>query len=220
MSEVLLLGLFLLTFGVQAVGFFVGKRCVYYGTKPLLLPLLTGYYLVSSVEPSGYILFALTFGWIGDILLMLPASRSSKMVLEAGVLAFLAGHLWYIYFFIENVADYRQYPWYGWLLVLATGVFAVSVYRALRVYAGEQALLSLGYIAVLSVMMVFSFSGLGVVSPGTAVLFSIGGLLFAVSDTMNAFSRLARDWYLSNLLIMGTYLGAQLALVQGALLLG
>ncbi|MGM0431749.1 MAG: lysoplasmalogenase [Spirochaetota bacterium] len=220
MFELLLIGLFLLTFGVQAVGFFVEKQCVYYSTKPLLLPLLASYYLASSADPSAYILLALSFGWIGDIVLMLPGSRSSRKMLGAGILAFLTGHLWYICFFIERVADYRQYPWYGWLLVLATAVFAVNTYRILRGYARELAPLIFGYIAVLSAMMVFSFSGLGTVRPGIALLFCTGGLLFAVSDTANGFSRLARNWRLSNLLIMATYLGAQFALVQGALLLG
>ncbi len=68
-------------------------------TKPFLLITLLLFYLYSSKVKDIYLILALAFSWLGDVLLIFPGNR---MFLAGGVL-FLIAHFCFIIHFTEQI---------------------------------------------------------------------------------------------------------------------
>lgn len=75
-------------------------------TKPLLIPLLFGYYVLSASEVMFLVALALAFGWLGDVLLL----GKKEIWFIAGLAAFLTGHIMYILVFISDINASRLQP--------------------------------------------------------------------------------------------------------------
>ena len=85
---------FVLTCSVELLSHLLDLPLVHTVAKPLLLPLLIGYYLTTSSkeELSRTVLLALVFSWLGDVLLMFQPQ--SELFFIGGLLAFLVAHLY------------------------------------------------------------------------------------------------------------------------------
>ncbi|MCF7940375.1 MAG: lysoplasmalogenase [Spirochaetia bacterium] len=210
---------FILIIFVEMIGFSAKKKVLYYLTKPLLIPSLLGYYFVSVSDPHLTIIAALSFGWIGDILLLLPASRTRRAPLTAGILMFLFGHMCYILFFLLHTADPASIPPYGLILLAAVGILGVLIYIRLWPYIQDLKTAVAVYTISLTLMIMGTLLGMGQLRIMVTLLFFSGGLLFAVSDTANGYSRLVHPYRGSDILIMSTYLAAQLSIVIGVVLI-
>src|SRR5690349_11816314 len=74
---------------------------LHYAVKPLLVPLVVGYLLSSTSGTTGplkkWILCALFFSWLGDMLLMFD--ERAEIYFLSGLSSFLIAHIFYIVFF-------------------------------------------------------------------------------------------------------------------------
>jgi uncharacterized membrane protein YhhN len=172
--------------------------------KPLLMPFLALVVALAGPRegsaPQRFLLAALAFSWVGDVVLM----NDGLAFFAVGLGAFLLAHVFYIALFTRGfegrVSPFAvgYLPWYGALVALLAphvGVLLVPV---------------LVYGAVLSVMAALSTRG--------GRILAAGGALFVASDSILALERFSPDFELpmASFLVMLTYLAAQWLIVLGA----
>jgi uncharacterized membrane protein YhhN len=196
------------------------RRQLEYVAKPLTMVIL----LVGAILAGGFLtspigrIFALglVLSLVGDVFLMIPGR------FIPGLAAFLAAHLAYIVAF--NLGG----PVISPPSLLLAGVIAlVAAWVLVRVRSG---LLSSGrqrlwlpvlvYGVVLATTLWSAYSSLlrPDWSTGAAILLSLGGTLFFVSDAGNAWQRFVRDFSGLRLIVMISYHLAQLLLTAAVFL--
>jgi uncharacterized membrane protein YhhN len=177
-------------------------------TKPLLMPLL-GLYALSlnnfQTRKIPWLLIALLFAWIGDVILM--TNYTSSFII--GLSAFLIMHLIYIFLFNKHraIGIYKQ--------LVPIVVISIIVVAALKFFWQTTSPLQIP-VAIYTIVI------------GTMVLFalmrwkskhywyvSIGSILFMVSDFLLAINKFSFSIEYSDPLIMTSYIIAQLLIVHG-----
>lgn len=197
---------------------FIGWRKGYLFTKPLLVPLLLCFYLLSADNISPLVVLALLCGFVGDVALELPFKPKDPTApsppLLIGLSAFLLGHIFYIILFVGQVAAYPVVE--TLLLALCIVGLALLVLRSLLPHVGKLLLPGTAYLAALVVMAFFAcLSGLTIpIFPRIP-----GALLFLLSDYILARSILFQKGRYTDLIVMLTYLCAQFFLVCSLLVL-
>lgn len=137
-----------------------------------------------------YILIGLLFGWCGDFLLHLPPKLPFTL---SGGLAFLAGHVFYIYAYCLAMKRYfPDAPFWDKRELIACAiiiVIGVAAIRLLGVKFSPLYIIGVPYVAMLAFMLVKAGSlGIKAVNVGldNAVIMCIllvgGAFLFALSD--------------------------------------
>ncbi|MBO6159753.1 MAG: lysoplasmalogenase [Firmicutes bacterium] len=199
--------------------------------KFTLMPLLLCFYLASSYwgwpfaisflpkPPLIYIVLALLFGWLGDILLEL-----SSRYFALGLASFLLGHIFYcLAFFLSAGAgsifsadSVMPFILLGLLAALCV-LYSVLMIRHL-LFLPQTSKLRLPLVLYLFMLILLVFSSgifLFMTRSAGALICLIGALLFITSDSILAF-RLFKNgkerW------IMPTYTLAQLAIILGMLI--
>src|SRR5690349_10296768 len=97
--------LFLYAFWAASLGEIIsilGDFQTHYFFKPAIVLALMGYYLFTADQRNGAFLAGLFFGWMGDVLLMF--TDRGEIFFIMGLVAFLIGHLFYIF-------SFRQLTW-------------------------------------------------------------------------------------------------------------
>lgn len=193
---------------------FMGRKKGQGGTKPLLMPLLLFFYLMSSTSPDPLMTGGILLGFAGDVFLLF--SRK-KVLFLAGLFSFLLGHICYTVYLVERI----QFPSLGalcfaGLIYLAIGIAA---FWSLRKDLGEMLVPASLYLLVILGMAYIGCLfclGSGWSLPGW--MFLLGGSLFVLSDYILAKGSFATPLPRNDFLVMSTYLTAQLLLTLGALL--
>src|SRR5262245_58206813 len=102
--------------GGDLIGIQLQDQTLQYICKPLIIPALAGYFLYDKMQHdlTKWILFALFFSWMGDILLMFDGINELYFLL--GLSSFLLAHIFYISFFhlVRVKENIGSNPW--WLL--------------------------------------------------------------------------------------------------------
>ena len=199
---------------VHLAGESVDSKPVRYLSKPLLMPALALYYLLSADSPSWIMAAALAGGWLGDIFLMIPDRDDKKRFFKLGLVAFLLGHLFYVWACLEW-GSLGQMAVPGMLSILFFLGYGTVVFIKLRPYMGALFVPITAYIVVIVMMGVSTAFCTGTQSIETGIAVVAGALIFMVSDTLNAWNRFAREVPHERILTMGTYLGGQFLLVYG-----
>ncbi len=171
-------------------------------------PLTTGLILLLAASRGApdfnrytlWVMGALAFSLLGDVLLMLPADRFIW-----GLLSFLTAHLFYIAAFTTG----RGFGFTPWLLALFA-VCGVSLYRYLWPTLRAMKLPVLGYILVILTMAWQAWERYLMVGEALALAAGIGALFFTLSDSILAWRRFRRNFTSAPLLVMTTYYAAQL----------
>jgi uncharacterized membrane protein YhhN len=92
---------FLLGLITHIAGIYTDSEMLEKITKPLLIPVLAGYFIWGTKSFQAglkkWVLLALFFSWVGDILLMVVTEDPAFFLL--GLVAFLLAHVFYIFFF-------------------------------------------------------------------------------------------------------------------------
>jgi uncharacterized membrane protein YhhN len=160
-------------------------------------PLSTYYHLV---------LLGLVFGLIGDVCLALPGNRAFR----AGLFAFLAGHLFYVWAFagLTGPGDWAS-PLQGLLLA-----FSGAAFWWLRPHVGRMMVPVVVYLVVITLMLagawaVFRVPGLE--DTGRWFIL-IGALCFYLSDLFVARQRFVTEQYLNRLIGLPLYYVGQFLL--------
>ncbi len=202
---------------IQMIGSWTENIWLEYLAKPLLLPWMALYFILYS-EKSKYkwmVLLAFFFSWTGDVLLMF--SGSVEILFYAGVGGFFLAQLSYIlvftkYFNIQEKGFVRRKPLIliPYLLYLA-GIIVV-LFPGLD---GFMRPIIVVYGASLIAMAVTAVNLKGRVSISAFNLIFWGSTLFVMSDSLLAINKFHTDLPNAAVLIMSTYIAAQLLILLG-----
>ncbi|XOV93147.1 MAG: lysoplasmalogenase [Bacteroidota bacterium] len=214
MPRILLL-IYLLVGTVNVVGQFLGSSELNEYTKPLLMPLLI-YYLYRFAEghitlPRILLAVALIFSWGGDLLLM----GSGDSYFLGGLVSFLIAQIFYAVTLFKS-ADHK--PKIRFLYLIPLIVYGAGLLTVLLPEAGEMGPGIIVYAIGILTMVFMASIRHGYTNKGSYISVLIGALLFVLSDSMIALDKFYSPIDYARVLIMSTYIVAQLLLVRGILL--
>ena len=185
--------------------------------KPFLLPiLLIAVYFSNRFSSKKILLSALTFSWIGDIVLLF--ANQGELYFIVGLVAFLISHVFYIVLFNkQTVTKYISNK-----ISFGAGIGLILLYffgmiTTLGPKLGPLTVPVVIYAVVISSMLYFALKGSYQWNaiPNQSVL--VGALFFIASDSILAFNKFYQPIPYASFLIMITYLGAQYGIVWGIL---
>lgn len=187
-------------------------------SKPLLMPIIMGYYVLCTGMSSVFsrlFLSALFFSWLGDIFLLFEHKSGIYFIL--GLSAFLTAHVLYIIYFSKIQSDtisfFRKRP----VMFLAVVAYVVELLYLLWPQLGPMKVPVLIYAVVIGSMLIMALWQYGKLPRSTALLFIIGAMLFVLSDSALALNRFYKPHPYSGVLVMSTYVAAQVFLTLGSI---
>lgn len=201
---------------IHLVGIVTHNELVTVITKPLLIPAITAFFISASLFTSSslkrYIIPALFFSWIGDVLLMFQANQAIFFI--GGLIAFLIAHIFYILFFyrIWVVQQMKMKPW----LLLVVVIFYAALISFLLPHLGAMLVPVLVYGFVISTMLWFALHLYLLRYKVAAAHFISGAILFVISDSVLAINKFYQAFPVASFTIMLTYALAQWQLIRGA----
>jgi uncharacterized membrane protein YhhN len=185
--------------------------------KPVLLPILITAVVVSESFPTKKILLiALTFSWIGDIILLF--ADKGEIYFIFGLVAFLLSHLVYILLFSKQentrINEKKEIFWLGALAILAYFFIMIDT---LFPKLGDLKIPVIVYAVVITTMLFFAFKGsLKWTTPANNYIL-VGAIVFVSSDSILAFNKFYAPITHASFYIMLTYCLAQYLIVSGIL---
>ncbi len=185
--------------------------------KPFLLPLLVvAVYLSEKFKTKTLLLTALTFSWIGDVILLFADKGEIYFIL--GLVAFLVSHVFYIVLFSKQTISKTISN----KLSFGAGIGLILLYffgmiTTLGPKLGSLTIPVVIYAVVISTMLFYALKGSFQwnIIPYQSVL--IGAIFFISSDSILAFNKFDQPIPYASFLIMITYLAAQFCIVWGIL---
>lgn len=201
---------------IHLVGIVTHNELVTLITKPLLIPGVTAFFITASLFTSSslkrYIIPALFFSWIGDVLLMFQANQALFFI--GGLIAFLIAHIFYIIFFyrIWVIQQMKMKP--GLLLLVV--IFYAALISFLLPHLGAMLVPVLVYGFVISTMLWFALHMCQLRYKVAAAHFISGAILFVISDSILAINKFYQAFPAASFIIMLTYALAQWQLIRGA----
>jgi uncharacterized membrane protein YhhN len=197
-----------------------------YITKPLLVSLLAIFFYLENKEQNSrfrnLILAALVFSVFGDTFLMFVEQNPEKpYFFILGLGSFLIAHLFYMTAFLTYPSAKTGYIKRKPQMVIPFLIFLVSfntyLYPAIPIALKVPVLL---YSLAIVAMSLSAVNLNGKISDKSFVWLLCGVLLFVFSDTiigLNKFMPEAVHWVNPRILIMSTYLAAQLLITYACL---
>lgn len=188
-------------------------------SKVFIIPSLA-VYLVFALRAADkqiqkWLLAALLFSWLGDVLLLGSGSSTSIPFFLLGLATFLVAHIVYLISFLKIKALFKKTS----KLNLST-IAPFSLYLIALLYLMWEGLTSDMKVPVvlygigISSMAVVGFQLKDVLNPTRFYGFYTGVLLFLISDSIIGLNRYAFDIPFSGFLIMSTYISAQFLMVH------
>ncbi len=188
-----------------------------YFFKPLIVIWLLAYFILQlrTVRSSlkKWVIAALFFSWIGDVLLMFQDDHSLFFLL--GLSAFLLSHIFYIFFFHfirlkENVKN-------RWYIVLIVALYYVIIKKILSPYLGDMKLPVSIYAVFISFMFMLALHVFFIKNKIAGGLMMTGALLFIISDSVLAINKFYQSFEMAGIVIILTYGLAQLFITEGSI---
>lgn len=182
-------------------------------TKPFLLSALLGFYVFAAENVSLYVVLALVFSWLGDVLLMLHGTKW----FAAGGVAFMVSHA----FFIVSYFDKINFALINPVVIVALGVvFAAAVafiFSKLKPHLPKMLFYPMFfYLLVNGTMNCFALFRMISAPSAATVITCIGAFLFFISDSTLFFVRFKKDGRLkTHFWVMLTYSIGELLIVSG-----
>ena len=208
---------FFLVLIIHIAGIYAGDEMVEKITKPLLVLVLAGYFVWStgpfSTGLKKWVLLALFFSWVGDILLLFVADDASFFL--AGLSAFLIAHIFYIFFF--HVLRVRENIKGNVLLLVLVFIYYAILMTVLSPGLGSMKLPVRIYGVFICFMLMLAMHMLYSKHRKAGLKMVAGALLFVLSDTVLAINKFYYSFMEADILIMITYGVAQLLIVQGSI---
>lgn len=209
--------LFLLVLTGNIAGMYMNSPWLEKITKPLLMIVMIIYF-VSSVNTNSsvlkkWIIAALVFSWLGDVLLMFQQEQPIFFLL--GLSAFLIAHIFYIIFFhqVRINEQVKSRWWLAAIVVVYYAVLMVVLYPKL----GDMKVPVPVYGIVISFMLLLALHMLYIKNSKAGQLMMAGAVLFILSDSVLAINKFYQPFEAAGLVIMLTYGMAQLLITKGAI---
>ena len=199
------------------VGIQLNNNLVQSFLKPLIIITLIGYFdsQLNSITKglAKWVLFALLFSLLGDVLLMFQEKKSIFFLL--GLSAFLIAHIFYIIFFhkVRVKENVKSNPW----LLVVVVIYYAALISLLSPYLADMKIPVLVYGIVISFMFMLAMHMLFIKNKAAGQWMMVGALLFVMSDSILAINKFYQPFEAAGVLIMLTYGLAQFFIVQGAI---
>jgi len=216
MKKSIWISLFVVVFLPDLFAVYTNNETLRYITKPLLMPLLVLFFIFNTISFSSslkkWIVIALLFSWLGDILLMFESANSNFFIF--GLIAFLLAHIFYIVLFdqVRLREKFKQslFP------LLPIAVYYILLISLLQPnLGGMQKPVSI-YGLVISIMLSFAIDLWKLKDKTTAFLIIFGAVLFITSDSLLAINKFYKQFEYAGIAVMSTYGLAQLLITVGA----
>lgn len=185
--------------------------------KAFLMPaLIAAVYFHPNFTTKKFLLGALIFSWIGDVVLMFQSLNPLFFII--GLIAFLIAHIIYIILFNKEKRQVlnknSNFLRIGSLSIM---VYLIVMLSLLLPHLGAMRLPVIVYALTISTMLWTAIIGYTEwESPSNAWILR-GAILFVLSDSILAFNKFYQPVWLASFFIMITYLAAQYAIVVGVL---
>ena len=212
--------LYIILSGIHLSFIFLGKNDWLLFTKPLLMPVLMLIIITQTKLKNNrmrWLLAGVFLGGLGDVFLM----GQGQMYFALGLVAFLIGHLIYIYVFAQEVIREKKTHYllekpYLILPYIALWIFSVNLLsKHIQGFPGFPIYLYAFAIFLMSIMAINRWYTASRLSWWTVLL---GSLLFIVSDLSLSVKVFIAPFENSSLLIMSTYIVAQGLIVFGCVI--
>lgn len=188
----------------------LGPLALHWATKPLVL-IIAIIYIAINVQWTRvegrfrlYLLAALAWALVGDVLLMLPG------YFVPGLLAFLMAHGFYIALFRQGV------PWFPSRRALAV-TLCVGAGLVALLWTGLSPLLKVAvpvYALAIALMAAQAIGRACVLRTGPAAAVAVGACLFMLSDALLAINKFVTPLPFAALWVLPTYFAAQILIVR------
>ncbi len=195
----------------------IGKDDFAWFLKPFLVPfLLFAVVRFGKFSTQKWLLIALLFSWIGDVILLFADRNELYFIL--GLISFLIGHLSYITLFIQQKKDYNggKTPLF-WVLILVVLFYLKSMLALLFPTLGALKIPVTLYATTISIMLIVAFLGYFSWKKIGKYFILIGAVAFVISDSLLAINKFNTALPFALFWIMLPYLMAQYAIVHGIL---
>lgn len=185
-------------------------------SKPLIVAGLFLFFARNAVRGGmlRWILPALLFSWLGDVLLLFETTNPLYFIL--GLSAFLLAHIFYCFFFLglwKKEGLRLHLPLAAGIVVYYAGLLLL-LWPTLGALKAPVAV----YGATISLMLLLALHCGTMRRRNVGFSLLLGALLFVISDSLLALNRFYAPLPFAGVLIMFTYGLAQWQLVKGALL--
>ena len=207
--------LFLIVLAIDLFAAYSGNETLRYFSKPLLMPLLIVYFIFNTNTVASlkkWIVLALVFSWLGDVLLMFEARNNIFFIF--GLVAFLIAHIFYLLFY-ENILKLENLKKNYWLFIPVL-IYYVALIYLLSPHLGEMKLPVRVYGVVISYMLIQAFQVARIKNRAASAMMITGAILFIASDSILAMNKFYQPFELAGIAIMITYGMAQLLITLGA----
>ena len=184
-------------------------------TKPFILLSLLGFYALAARSPSVFIILALVFSWLGDMLLM---PKGVKWF-TAGGIAFMVSHAFFIAGYCRDIVFSEIGVLPTVLLALFFTAAVAFIFYKLKPHLPKALFYPMFlYLLINGAMNCFAIFRC-ISAPSTAtILTAVGAALFFISDSSLFFVRFNKDSRLkTHFLVMLTYSLGELLIVLGLL---
>ena len=214
--------LFLIIIVGDLSGEFLQIKWLDYSFKPLIMIWIGLYFLKNAKHFDRKVVnlavFAFSFSWLGDILLMF--SEKGFVFFILGLASFLVAQTGYILLFLRTINLSGKKPFLKkkpyWLIAYIA--YGLIVYIVMYNYLDE--VLKIAVFIYMIALLGMSSMALNRYGNGHPISFSyvfIGSLLFVFSDTMIAINKFLVVIPYEGVLIMTTYISAQYLIMRGLL---
>ena len=185
--------------------------------KAFLMPaLIAAVYFHPDFTSKKFLLGALIFSWIGDVVLMFQSLNPLFFI--GGLIAFLIGHIIYIILFNKEkhqiLNKNNNFLRVGSLLIM---LYFIGMMYLLLPHLDSMRLPVMVYALTISLMLWTAIIGCTEWKSPANVWILGGAVLFVLSDSILAFNKFYQPVWLASFFIMVTYLAAQYAIVVGVL---
>ena len=194
----------------------IGKEDLAWYFKPLLLPgLLLATNESKNFTTKKWLLFALCFSWIGDVILMFADKGEIYFIL--GLVSFLISHILFIVLFIKQETLSKPNKLIFCIGILAVAAYLYTMLTILLPTLGDLKIPVSVYAFVISLMLIMAIRGALTWQNPMNLLILNGAIAFVTSDSILAINKFFNALPNASLLIMSTYLIAQYLITFGVL---
>ena len=195
----------------------LGREDISWFLKPFLIPFLfLAVYSCGDFPSKKFLLTALIFSWIGDVVLLFADKGEIYFII--GLISFLMSHIAYIILFSKQLRiNSNRNKAIFWAGTTAIIVYLMVMLAVLLPRLGPLKIPVIVYAIVLSTMLLFAFKGYLKWNSPANIYILLGAVIFVSSDSILAFNKFYETLKFSSLLIMSTYITAQYLIVVGIL---
>jgi len=212
----LYLGIFIISSGIHLFASFKQYKPLRNVTKPIILLSLLGFYLESVGEPSWFLILALIFSWIGDVLLIPNGTKW----FTAGGISFMISHVFFILAYCED-ANVFVLDWYIYVIFGIVFAFLVAfIFKKLKPHLPKALFYPMAlYLLINGTMNCFAIFRFFVGVDYPTIVTIIGAFSFFISDATLFFVRFKKDSKIkTHFSVMLTYSIAECLIILGFIL--